>query len=144
MRRQAVDEAMKLLRSARFEIVRGLLAAVADHFVFDRLALVERTQAGPLDRGDMDEHVSAAVLRLNEPITLRRVEPFHCASSHHGLRVCTNLIAAARPSCARSSEVSIAFELKAHQVGAELKAHQVGATNKAKLEYRDCTLFSQG
>src|SRR5215472_11220916 len=127
MRRQAVDEAVKPLRSTRFEIVRRLLAAVADHFIFDRLTLVEGAQAGPLDRGDMDEHVSAAVPGLNEPITLRRVEPFHCASSHHGLRVCTNLIAAARPSCDRSSEVSIAFGVK---------AHQVGATNKAKLECR--------
>jgi hypothetical protein len=83
----------------------------------------------------MDEYVFAAALRLNESITLRRVEPFHCASSHHGLRVCTNLIAAARPPCDHPSEVSIAFGLK---------AHQVGATNKAKLECRDCTRFSQG
>ena len=65
---------MKLSRSTRFEIVRRLLAAVADHFIVDHLALVEGAQAGPLDRGDMDEHVSAAVLRLNEPITLGRVE----------------------------------------------------------------------
>jgi len=100
---------MKLSRSTRFEIVRRLLAAVAHQFIVDRLTLVEGAQAGPLDRGDMDEHVSAAVLRLNEPITLGRVEPFHCASSHLGLRVCTNLIAAARPSCDRPSEVSIAF-----------------------------------
>src|SRR5262249_35054502 len=96
---------MKLSRSTRFEIVRRLLAAVAGHFIVDHLALVERAQAGPLDRRDMDEHVSAAVLGLNEPKTLRRVEPFHCASSHHGLLVCTNLIAAARPSCDRPSEV---------------------------------------
>src|SRR5262249_34341766 len=33
----------------------------------------------------------AAVLRLNESITLRRVEPFHGAGSHLGLLVCTNL-----------------------------------------------------
>src|SRR6516165_12820404 len=42
---------------------------------------------------------------------------------------------AARPSCNRPSEVSIAFGVK---------AHQVGATNKAKLEYRNRTRFSQG
>jgi len=65
---------MKLSRSTRFEIVRRLLAAVAHQFIVDRLTLVEGAQAGPLDRGDMDEHVSAAVLRLNEPITLGRVE----------------------------------------------------------------------
>jgi hypothetical protein len=50
---------MKLSRSAGLEVVRRLLAAVADHFVFDHLPLVERAQSGALDRGDMDEHVSA-------------------------------------------------------------------------------------
>src|SRR5262249_29258103 len=45
----------------------------------------ERVQAGTLDRGDMDEYVSAAALRLNESIALRRIEPFHGACSHHGL-----------------------------------------------------------
>src|SRR6266516_2148181 len=77
--------AVKLLmvaRSARFEILRRLLAAVADHLVVDHLTLVERGQAGALDRGDVDEYVFAAVLRRNEPITFRRVEPFHRASSH--------------------------------------------------------------
>src|SRR5262249_20213219 len=47
-------------RSTRFEILRRLLAAVADHFVFDRLTLVESGQAGALDRGNMDEHIFAA------------------------------------------------------------------------------------
>src|SRR6516165_933120 len=105
---------MKLSRSTHFEIGRRLLAAVADQFIVEHLALVERAQAGPLDRRDVDEHVSAAVLRLNEPIALRRVEPFHGASSHHGLLACTNLIAAARPSRNRSSEISVAYE-KAHR-----------------------------
>jgi hypothetical protein len=36
----------------------------------------------------MDEHVSAAVLGLNESITLRRVEPFDGACSHRGLLEC--------------------------------------------------------
>src|SRR6516225_2296039 len=96
-------------RSTCLEILRRLLAAVADHFVFDRLTLVESGQAGALDRGDMDEHIFAAALGLNEPVALRRVEPFHGANSHHGLLVCTNLIAAARPSRDRSSEVSVAY-----------------------------------
>src|SRR6516165_22457 len=124
---------MRFARSTRFEIVRRFLAAVADHLVIDHLTLVERTQAGALDRGDMDEYVSAAVLRLNETVALRRVEPFHGASSHHGLLACTNLIAAARPSCDRSSEVSVASG----------KAPGRCATNKAKIEYRQCTRFPQ-
>src|SRR5262245_61327085 len=97
-------------RSTCLEILRRLLAAVADHFVFDRLTLVESGQAGALDRGDMDEYVFAAALGLNEPVALRRFEPLHGASSHHGLLVCTNLIAAARPSRDRSSEVSVAYD----------------------------------
>src|SRR5215510_11673199 len=105
---------MLMQRSTCFEILRRLLAAVADHFIFDRLTLIESGQAGTLDRGDMDEYVFAAALGLNEPIALRRVEPLHGASSHHGLLVCTNLIAAARPSRDRSSEVSVAYG-KAHR-----------------------------
>jgi hypothetical protein len=53
--------------------------------IFDRLTLIERTKAGTFNTGDMDEYVSAAILRLNESIAFRRVEPFHSASSHHGL-----------------------------------------------------------
>src|SRR6516164_2254196 len=105
---------MKVSRSTRFEILRRLLAAVADQLVLDHLTFVERGQAGALDRGDMDKYVFAAVLRLNESIAFRRVEPFHGASSHLGLLVCTNLIATARPSCDRPSEVSAAYG-KAHR-----------------------------
>src|SRR5215475_588541 len=110
-RRQAVDQGPP---STRFEILRRLLAAVADQLVLDHLTFVERAQAGALDRGDMDEYVFAAVLRLNESIALGRVEPFHGASSHLGLLVCTNLIATPRPSCDRPSEVSVAYG-KAHR-----------------------------
>src|SRR6266545_2835003 len=79
---RAVKLLMKVSRSARLEILRRLLAAVADHFILEHLTFVERGQAGALDRGDVDEYVFAAVLRRNEPITFRRVEPFHRASSH--------------------------------------------------------------
>src|SRR5499427_10695396 len=100
---------MVMRRSTCFEILRRLLAAVADHFIFDRLTLVESGQAGALDRGDMDEYILATALGLNESVALRRVEPLHGAGSHHGLLVCTNLIAAARPSCDRSFAVSVAL-----------------------------------
>src|SRR5271169_5725412 len=33
----------------------------------------------------MDENVGAAGVRLNEPKTLRRIEPFHCAGRHGAL-----------------------------------------------------------
>src|SRR5262249_30565861 len=83
---------------------------------------VEGGQAGALDRGDMDEYVFAAALGLNESITLRRVEPLHGAGSHHGLLVCTNLIAAARPSCDRSFAVSVAYG-KAHREARDKQGH---------------------
>src|SRR5262244_2831531 len=96
---------MRLARSTRFEIVRRFLAAITDNLIFDHLTLVERTQAGTLDGGDMDEHVSAAVLGLNESIALGRVEPFDSASSHH--RLLRMNVGAARPSRDRSFEISV-------------------------------------
>jgi hypothetical protein len=45
----------------------------------------ERTKAGTFDKEIMDEHVSAAVLGLNESTALCQVEPFDRACSHHGL-----------------------------------------------------------
>src|SRR5262249_22510021 len=101
------DVASDQPRSTDFKVVRRLLAAIADNLIFDRLTLVERTKAGTLDSGDMDEHVSAAILGLNESIALGRVEPFDSASSHHRLLECTNVIGAARPSRDRSSEISV-------------------------------------
>src|SRR5262245_34557763 len=82
----------------------------------------------------MDEYVPAAVLRLNESIAFRRVEPFHCASSHHGL-LCLHERHRGRTSIAQSPIRS------QHCV---LEDTRRCATNKAKLEYRDCTRFPQG
>jgi hypothetical protein len=66
-------------RLTDLQIVRRLLTAITDNLIFDRLTFIERTKAGTFDSGDMDEHVSAAVLGLNESIALRRVEPFDSA-----------------------------------------------------------------
>jgi len=72
-------------RSTDLDVLGRLLTAITDNLIFDRLTLIERTKAGTFDSGDMDEYVSAAILRLNESIAFRRVAPFHSASSHHGL-----------------------------------------------------------
>src|SRR5262245_59260926 len=37
------------------------------------------------DGTDVYEHIFAAALRLNEPVTLGRIEPLHSAGSHAGL-----------------------------------------------------------
>src|SRR5256886_12847825 len=76
---------MKLARSTRLEILRRLLAAVADHVIVEHLALVERRQAGPLYCGDVNEYVSAAVLRRNESKPFRRVNPFNVPLTIMGL-----------------------------------------------------------
>ena len=72
-------------RSTDFDVLGRLLTTITDDLIIDRLTLIERTKAGMFDSRDMDEHVSAAVLGLNESIALRRVEPFDSAGSHHGL-----------------------------------------------------------
>src|SRR5262245_58461205 len=131
-RRQAVDE---VSRSTRFEILRRLLAAVADQLVFDHLTFVERGQARALGRGDMDEYVFATILRLNESIAFRRVEPFHGASSHLGL-LCVRKRNRDRTTIVRSPIRSQRCLWEATPGGAR--------QNKAKLEYGDCTRFSRG
>ncbi len=42
-------------------------------------------QTGPFDGADMDEHVGAAGVGLNEPEAFRCIELFHCARSHGAL-----------------------------------------------------------
>src|SRR6185295_12864244 len=64
------------------EVLRGLFAAILDKVVFNRLVFIEGREPGTLDRGDMDEHVPVATGRLDEPITLGRVEPFNGAFRH--------------------------------------------------------------
>src|SRR5262245_45976224 len=78
-------------RSTDLDVLGRLLTTISDDLIFDSLTLIQRTKAGTFDSRDMDEHVSAAVLGLNESIALRRVEPFDSAGSHHGLLDCTNL-----------------------------------------------------
>jgi hypothetical protein len=59
----------------RFTPIRGFL-------VFDRLPLIERAKACPLDCRNMYEHIFAATLRLNESITLGRIKPFDGTDRH--------------------------------------------------------------
>src|SRR6516165_1249766 len=101
-------------RSTYLDVLGRLLTAITDNLIFDRLTLIERTKAGTFDSGDMDEYVSAAIPRLNESIAFRRVESFHSASSIMASFARASVIPAARPSCDRLSEVSVAYR-KAHR-----------------------------
>jgi hypothetical protein len=46
------------------------------------LPLVQRAQAGALDRTDMNKDVFAAAIRLYEAESLLDVEPLYCACAH--------------------------------------------------------------
>src|SRR5580704_3459366 len=52
----------------------------------DDLPLIETAEAGSFDCRDVDEHIFAAALWLNEPIPLLRVEPLHGTFRH----ICSN------------------------------------------------------
>src|SRR5262249_50172262 len=73
------------------QILSGRLAGLAVHHDLERdtLAFSQLTQAGAFNGADMDEHILAAAFRLDESITLLRVEPFHCSVAH-GTLLCRN------------------------------------------------------
>src|SRR5205814_1656970 len=78
------------LLSLDLEIYRRLLTAIALKLVFNPLSFVQRGQSGTFDSADVNKHIFATALRLNEPITLRWIEPLHRAGSHAGLLVESN------------------------------------------------------
>jgi hypothetical protein len=55
---------------------------VALEFVADLLAFDDFAHSSALDGRDVNEGVSAAVVRLNEAEALGGIEPFNCASGH--------------------------------------------------------------
>jgi hypothetical protein len=57
-------------------------ALVGDHFEADLLAFREVMHSRALSSADMDEHVVAAVFRLNEAKTLGSVKPLNSAYFH--------------------------------------------------------------
>src|SRR6266511_837441 len=85
MRRTAAHErggSNRLDRSTDFEVVCRFLAAIADDFILNDLPFIEGAQSRSLDGGNMDEHVFAAPLRLNESVALGRIEPLHGSCRH--------------------------------------------------------------
>jgi hypothetical protein len=46
------------------------------------LTFAEISNPSPLNGADMDKHIAATGVRLNEAETLGRVEPLHCTHSH--------------------------------------------------------------
>src|ERR1700694_235310 len=57
-------------------------AAIGYDLVADLLAFAQRTKSGALYRADVNEHVVATVIRLNEAEALGCVKPFHGSHAH--------------------------------------------------------------
>jgi hypothetical protein len=64
------------------EVLCRRLTSIRGFLVFDGLTLIERAKACPFDCRNMNEHIFAATLRLNESITLGRIEPFDGTDRH--------------------------------------------------------------
>ena len=71
--------------SGSAELACGHLArlVVALEFEADLLTFYDLAHAGAFDGGNVDEHVLAAVVRLDEAEALGGIEPFNCASGHN-------------------------------------------------------------
>jgi hypothetical protein len=63
-------------------MISGLLAAVGDHFVTELLPFPQRAESGPLDGGNVHEHIFAAIIGLDKSKTLLGVKPFDDSDSH--------------------------------------------------------------
>jgi hypothetical protein len=74
--------AAQVMDLANSQIFRRRLPLVWDFVIADLVAFPQVTQARLLDRGNMDENVLAAAVRLNKAVTLCRIEPLHCTHRH--------------------------------------------------------------
>jgi hypothetical protein len=61
---------------------RAFAVAAGFEVVADFLPFKQAPHAGPLDRRHVDKYVTAAVVRLDEPVALLPVEPFYRSGSH--------------------------------------------------------------
>src|SRR4051794_9580572 len=84
----------------RLQIHGRRATALGRDLVADLLALVQAVHARALDGADMDEHVLAALLRLNEPEALGGIEPLHNTGWH--LRRLLALVRASTPKASRA------------------------------------------
>src|SRR5258708_14582976 len=66
------------------QILRRSLPLVGHFLIAHLCTLIECAEPSFLDRGDVHEHILAAVIGLNESIALCRVEPLHRSGSHLG------------------------------------------------------------
>ena len=78
-----VDAANSLSISAvGFQIFDRSPSSNGDFFILNGLPLFQSSQAGLLDGQDVNENVSSAALRLDEPVSFFQAEPLHRAARH--------------------------------------------------------------
>src|SRR6185437_13610032 len=90
-------------RSAGDDEVDGLRAFalfVGLDIETDALAFIERLQARALDRGDVHEHIAAAVIRLDESIAALTIEELHCPLHRHRATPCPSVASPPTPGTA--------------------------------------------
>src|SRR5260370_30896948 len=75
---------MLLPASNGAQLVGGRLAGplIISELIRQLLAFVQVRHLGALDRADVNEHILAAIIRLNEAKTLLRIEPFDSSGAH--------------------------------------------------------------
>src|SRR5690606_17004334 len=75
----------RLKASGSAKLPSGHLARLVVTFQLeaDLLAFDDRTHARTLDSRDVNEHIGAAIVRLDEAEAFGGVEPFNCASGHN-------------------------------------------------------------
>jgi hypothetical protein len=81
-------KAVSAFRNHALENLQVLSAGLAAHlvnlgFVRNLLSFGEAGQASTLDSADVNEHIGAAVVRLNETEAFLAVEPLHSTSRHN-------------------------------------------------------------
>jgi len=72
-------------RSTNPQVPRRGFTPIRDQLEFDRLSLIETSETSAVHCRDVNEHVLAAALRLDEAVTLGRIEPFHGTCGHLSL-----------------------------------------------------------
>jgi hypothetical protein len=77
-----VEKSLAAAGLANSEIFRGRFAPVLHFFVAHLGGLVEVAQACFFDRRDVHKRILAAVVGLDKPKTLSRVEPLHNTCRH--------------------------------------------------------------
>src|SRR5687768_2854584 len=78
--RSRLSEALRPLQ--RLDVRRGRTLLALRHVEGDLLAVLQRLEAGALDRAVMGEQILAAVIRRDESEALGVVEPLHGTCSH--------------------------------------------------------------